>query len=125
MAGRPTKYTPELARDIVRTLASGVPKRYAAEANGVSKTTLNEWENGRGGIPKSEIQEFQAAIARASAQAVIARVARIAKAGIDGDWKADAWYLEHVHSDDFAGREKHEHSGPEGAPFVVRLEVVE
>lgn len=118
---RPSVWSDELAESIVRTLASGTPKKFAAESNGISYDTLNEWEHGRGGIPKSKIFEFRQSIMRAEAQAVVARVARIAKAGIEGDWKADSWYLEHVHPDVFASRETRDQrlSGPDGAPLEI------
>lgn len=114
-------YDPAVVDKIITTLASGVPKKYAAESNGVSYDALNDWEHGRGAIPKKEVSQLRQRIMQAEAQAVVARVARIAKAGQGGDWKADSWYLEHVHADVFATRNQTDNrvSGPDGAPLEI------
>jgi len=121
MAGRPSLYSPELADKIVNTLASGTPKKYACQSNGISVDAVNDWEHGRGGIPKSEWRQFRQRIMQAEALAVVARIARIAKAGQNGDWKADSWYLEHVHSETFSSRSQSDAklTGPDGGAILV------
>ncbi len=120
---RQTRYSPELADAIVGSLAGGVPKKFAAESNGVSYDALNDWENGRGGIPKAEAGQFRQAIMRAAAQGVATRIKRIGQSGAAGDWKADAWYLEHVHSEVFSPRSQTDStvSGKDGAAILVSI----
>ena len=119
--GRPSLYSPELVDKIVNTLASGTPKKFAAESNGISYDTLNDWANGKGGIPKKDVPQFLQRIMQAEALAVVARIARIAKAGQNGDWKADSWYLEHVHSETFSSRSQSDAklTGKDGGAILV------
>ena len=123
--GRGSKYTPELHQKIVDAIATGIPKVYAAQMNGISYDTLNDWENGRNGIGSmARGNQFLHDIKRAEATAVGVRIARITKAAQNGDWKADSWYLEHVHSDVFKKAEKREHAGVDGEPIKVVIERV-
>lgn len=124
MAGRNSKYTPEVVEQIVNTIATGVPKKYAAMYAGIGESTLYAWENGKGGIPSAAVREFRESIMRAEAAGVVSRLARITKAGQNGDIKADQWYLEHVHADAFAATTKNEHTGKDGAPLKVVIERV-
>lgn len=120
--GRGSKYTPEIHQKIVDAIATGIPKVYAAQMNGITYETLNNWENGQNGIgSKSLGLQFFQDIKRAEAMAVGVRIARITKAAQNGDWKADSWYLEHVHSDVFASRETRDNriSGADGAPLEI------
>lgn len=116
-----TKYTKQVAAAIARHLAKGVPKKYAAAMAGVSYDALNDWLHGRGGIPDEDVNQFRQSISRAEAQGVATRIERIDKAGASGDWRADAWYLEHVHAETFAARQDHTHAGPDGEALTILL----
>lgn len=99
-AGKPSKLTPEVHAKIVNVVASGCVMETAAAYAGVNTWTFREWlRNGRTGLKERKSNRYTRlveAIEQARAQTEITRVARIAKAGIDGDWKADAWWLEHA-----------------------------
>lgn len=122
MAGAKGKYSEDVADKIVRTISTGVPKKYAAMYAGISESTLYAWERGEQGIPKAAVPQFQQSIMQAEAAGVVSRLARITQAGQNGDVKADQWYLEHVHSDAFAATTKNEHTGKDGG--AIRVEVV-
>lgn len=121
MAGRPTKYTEEIATAICLAVATGVPEVLAAQAAGIGKSTLTDWKRNR--------QPFSEAVKRARAEAVQRRVERIEKAARGGEeyetqekvvkhkdgkiektvirkktvpvWQADAWYLERQFCEQF------------------------
>lgn len=92
--------TPEVHTKIVDVVSSGCVMETAAAYAGVNTWTFREWlRNGRTGLKERKSNRYTRlveAIEQARAQTEITRVARIAKAGIDGDWKADAWWLEHA-----------------------------
>lgn len=62
--------------------------------------------------------EFRDAVQEAEADAKVGALARIQKAGREGTWQADAWYLERKYPREF-GRRIHEVSGPEGGSVEV------
>ena len=79
------KDTPETRNAILCLLQDGVPKAHAAQASGVSESTLRRW------IANDE--RFSSEVRAAESAAVALRVQRIGKAG-EKDWRADSWYLE-------------------------------
>lgn len=99
MAGRTTKLTPQLQRELCQIIGAGNYIETACGYVGIDVTTFCMWlQRGEGTHPtrpKTKLHaEFVEAIRKAEAQAEAVRVARIAKAGQDGTWQADAWYLE-------------------------------
>lgn len=99
--GRPTKYSDEVAAKIAEAINAGATKRLAAAHAGVSYDTLNDWEHGKKGIPKSAHVQFVQLLAAAESRAAIRKLARIEKAGNEGDWRADAWWLERRMPEEF------------------------
>lgn len=121
MAGRPAKYTEELAAAIVESISKGVPESIAAQAAGIHRETLHAW--------KKKKPAFSDAVKRARAEAVRVRVERIYAAANGGaeievsektikhkdgklerivirkktppQWTADAWYLERQFCEEF------------------------
>lgn len=121
MAGRPAKYTEELAQAIVDSIASGMPEIHSAVLFGICRTTLSDW--------KRKKPAFSASIKKARAQAMQGRIAVITAAAKGGDeyetqetvtkskdgsitkkvvrkktppnWTAAAWYLERQYCDQF------------------------
>jgi hypothetical protein len=79
--GRGPKLTPEIQKLIVDAVAACTPRRYAAERAGVADYTIRRWIARAKRQPKSIYGAFCAALKKAEAEAVIARVARIGKAG--------------------------------------------
>jgi hypothetical protein len=111
--GFEAKITPEIHEKIVDVVASGCTMESAAAYAGVNTWTFRDWlRNGRKDLElrrNNRYTRLVEAIEQARAQTEITRVARIAKAGMEGDWKADAWYLEHAMQDKYAViRMKHE-----------------
>lgn len=86
MAGRPTKRTPATEKKILKALKDGNVRSTAAALAGISKETFYNW--------LAEFPDFSDAIKKAEAEAESVRVARIRKAGDEGTWQADAWWLE-------------------------------
>lgn len=90
---RTSKYAPELVEQIIRLVESGVFYIDACYAVGIHKDTFYEWLRSK--------PDFSDSIKKARARAISIRVARIDRAGREGDWKADAWWLERVARDRF------------------------
>ena len=99
---RPSKiHDEELTAKIVGLLRAGNYLATAARAAGVDPSTVYRWiERGEADEEHDADSPFcrfaaLARVARAEAEAV--RVQRIQMAGQQGDWKADAWWLERAH----------------------------
>jgi len=108
MVGRRTKYTPETVERILQAVRVGSTDEHAAEYGGVDGSTFYRWLNSK--------SEFCDAVTRAKAEARTQSLARIRKAGADGDWRADAWFLERRYPQDY-GRNVTEVTGANGGPI--------
>jgi predicted site-specific integrase-resolvase len=99
--GRQTKLTPQLQARIVQVLEAGNYIEAACDYVGINQDTYHEWvkrgKRGNKADREAGYSEFSEAVKRAQAQAEILSVARIRKAGQEGEWTADAWYLERSH----------------------------
>jgi len=116
--GRPTKRTPATMRKICRGIADGLPNKYAAAAAGISYETFCKWQ--------AEFPDFAGAVQQAVASGIRKRLAQIKRAGDEGDWKASAWWLEHVVPEHFAlTRIQLEHIGQIDHTFTVPLKVLD
>lgn len=115
--GRTTKLTPELQRNLCAVIGAGNYIVTACNYVGISQSIFFEWlQRGEGTHPvkpqTKQFTEFSEAIRKAEAQAEATRVARIAKAGQDGIWTADAWYLERRYPERWGRRvQEIKHSG--------------
>jgi transposase len=119
--GRPSKLTPETAQKITAAIAAGNYLEVAAAHGGIVYGTLNTWMRKGAAANSGQYREFYEAVKRAEADAEMLRIARISKAGSEGNWQADAWYLERRYPDRWGRRT--EVSGPGGGP--IALEVIE
>src|SRR5215207_800487 len=72
MAGRPTKLSPEVHRNIVAFIRAGAYSWVAAEAAGVSKTTFHRWLQRGAEEPRGRYREFADDVRQAQAQARVA-----------------------------------------------------
>jgi hypothetical protein len=90
---RASKYTPELVAQITRLIEGGTYAIDACMVVGISEAIYYKW--------LKEKVEFLESIKKARAKAISVRVIRINKAGQDGHWQADAWWLERVARDRF------------------------
>jgi hypothetical protein len=82
--GRTPKLTPEVQKLIVDAVAACTPRHFAAQRAGIAQSTLRSWFARGRREKKGEYLAFLAAIKKAEAEAIITRVARIAKAGQGG-----------------------------------------
>src|SRR3989344_4007937 len=90
---RTSKYTPELVEQIIRLIEAGTYAVEACMVGGIREETYYKWLR-----TKPELSE---SIKKARAKAISVRLMRIDKAGRDGYWQADAWWLERVARDRF------------------------
>ncbi len=91
--GRPTKLTPELHAEIVRTVKAGNYFETAAAMAGVERATLREWIKRGVRAKTGAYAAFAADIEQAMAHAEVVDVIGIRKAG-EKEWTARAWLLE-------------------------------
>ncbi len=121
---RQSKLTPETQKKIVDAIAEGNYLETAAAIGGVTYTTLNNWMK-KGEVASSGAYvEFLEAVKKAEAEAEALRVSRISKAGKEGNWQADAWYLERRYPDRWGKRIQQEVTGKDGGPleYVQRVQ---
>lgn len=98
------KFTPERIRKIIKALKEGSPHETAAALAGIGKTAFYEWLKKGEKAKTGEYRAFYDKVKEAEAYAEAERVRRINKAGREGDWKADAWYLERRYPDKWGRR---------------------
>lgn len=95
--------TDENAAKIVETVAAGCAMETAAAYAGVNSWTFKDWlRRGRDDLKAGRANKWTRlveAIEQARAGAEAGRIARVAKAGINGEWQADAWWLERTFPD--------------------------
>jgi len=90
--GRPSSYTPALARAVCSAIASGLPVGVACRQHGIARQTLYDWRvQGRAG--REPFAGFAARLERATAEAESRSVLAVVKAA-KRDWRAAAWMLE-------------------------------
>lgn len=94
--GRPSKFTEKRRNDIIDAVSHRIPYELAAEANGISLSTLYEWlkigrEQTEEGI-SSDYTIFSEALKRAEMQKMREHSDIIAAR--PERWQADAWLLE-------------------------------
>jgi DNA invertase Pin-like site-specific DNA recombinase len=118
--GRRTKLTPELVKTFTDSLAEGNAIETAAAVAGISETTYYRWLQAGREAKGGAFWEFCEAIKRAEAESEAERVRRIRTAGQGGNWQADAWWLERRRPERWGRKDRHEVSGPDGGPLVVK-----
>lgn len=117
-AGRRTKYTADRVRKICRGIADGLPMQYAAARAGIAAETFHSW--------RRQFPDFDQAVQEAIAKGINKRLAQIQAAGDAGDWKAAAWWLEHVVPEHFArSRIELEAIGQLEHSFVIPTKVLD
>lgn len=121
--GRQCKLTPETQQKIVNAIAEGNYLETAAALGGISCTTFFRWLQEGEQAAAGAKRDFWEAVKKAEAEAEALRVSRINKAGRDGNWQADAWYLERRYPDRW-GKRVQEVTGKDGGPleYVQRVQ---
>lgn len=101
------KLTDELCDNICNEIKAGVPIAHASVAHGISKSTFYSWYNkGKESTRKSKFKTFYEKVEEAKSIAITLRARRIYKAG-EGNWQADAWWLERVDPENFGRKDHH------------------
>lgn len=86
MAGRRTKYSPEVVKRLTDAIRLGATYELACHYAGIGTTQFYEWQKRK--------PEFADAIKEAEGGAAVGWLARIEQAAKDGTWQAAAWKLE-------------------------------
>jgi hypothetical protein len=129
------RFKPAVVARVLEAVALGLPKTTAYQLAGVSFQAVQRWiTKGEKIIAEADAKDrelsldpetedayawfvYRLAEAEALAQEVLLR--RIREAGEDPkNWAANAWLLERTHPDLY-GRQKLEHTGPNGGPIQV------
>jgi len=107
--GRPSfEITPEIIERVEELAAQGLPKYQIAHVLGIHRDTLNEKEK--------EFSDFSDAIERGKAQGIETITNVLFSKAQTGDTAAIKYYLNN-RSDEWSETQKHELSGPGGAPI--------
>jgi transposase len=104
MAGRPTKYSPEVEKKICDALRAGNTRKASCGYAGIGETTLATW------LADPDFGDFGEAVKKAESDAEVRNVAIIQKAS-DKSWTAAAWWLERRRKDDWAVKQEMKHEG--------------
>lgn len=119
---RPTKLTPAVHDAIVESLRAGVCIETAAEAAGVSSSTVRSWIRRAEDHPDDcgePFLRFHAAYKKARADAELDAV-KVIRAASQRSWQAAAWYLERSHPNRW-GRRAPITDETASTPFLVQL----
>lgn len=99
MAGRRSKYTPELIKEICEAIKEGSTQDDAARIAGIAVSTFYAY---------MKQSEFSEAVEKAHAEFKKTQVKAIKAAGYKtnkgGQWQANAWLLERKYPDEFGQR---------------------
>jgi hypothetical protein len=107
--GRPTKYTPETIKAVTDAIGAGMSIEDSCVYADIAKETFYTW--------KIDYPEFSDAVKKAEINGKLRRILRIDKAGKDGHWQADAWYLERKFPEEY-GRKLTLNISPEHAALL-------
>ena len=137
-AGRPTALLEEVKEQtLLDYIRIGTPIRKAVTASGIAEKTFYNWMT-RGMAERERLSllpdakenpteviflQFLQRVEQARAEAITKKVAVIAKAGNEGDWRAAAWYLERQAPEDFGKTDRFEIGGTNGEAIKVQVEM--
>lgn len=115
----PTKFTPDIALEIVQYLMVAATKKDAAEAAGIGRNTLQNWLNRAVDKEQSteELRAFASWVGRSRAMRRIEALRRIQRAGAE-DWKAEAFVLERSDPDNWRQKNSSILENPDGSPVA-------
>ena len=93
---------------------------HACAYAGISSRSYRKWRE----YAEQDIEPYKSLfedLAIAESESILRKLSRIEKAGQEGAWTADAWFLERKHPDKFGTRDKVEISGEINKPKVIDL----
>jgi len=117
----------------------GTPVRKAVTASGIAEKTFYNWmsrglaererqallPNAKNSPTEVVFLQFLQRVEQARAEAIMKKVAVIAKSGNDGDWRAAAWWLERQVPEEFGKTDKIEIGGTNGEAIKIQVEIGE
>lgn len=114
MAGRKTKYTPEIVDEIVTSLKIGLTDTDAAVASGITWDTFNAW--------RERYPDFSSRVTRAKAERARTWLALLRKNAETGDTRALEALLDRCAPDYRKTTDMNlRHSGADGGPIAVSI----
>lgn len=113
------KLTPETTQKIFQAIQMGATYELAASYAGITYNTLYNWMKKGEAAKSGKFKDFVKELKEAEGKAAIGWLAKIEKAGSEGDWRAVAWKLERRYPEDY-GRQVRElrHQGHDGGPLI-------
>lgn len=130
-----------LDKDLAETIAGyvrvGVYVEEACGAAGIARATFYVWlERGRAERERMKLMkaeapkqseriyvEFLDMMERAYDEATLRKVAVITKSAENGDWRAASWWLERTRPAKYGLKAQVEHTGENGEPIKVQVEI--
>lgn len=91
-----------ISKKICDEIKRGLPITKAPLLAGVTAQTFYNWYNRGKNAKKGKFHDFYNQVEEAKAYAIALRVENIRQAGADGNWQADAWWLERVDPENFS-----------------------
>lgn len=121
MRGPADRFTPETAAQIVASLSLGLSRKQACHVAGIDRKLFSAWRKQGLAAPGGSMGKFAKDVREAESRGIAQRLARLTQAAA-ADWRADAWWLEHVRPEQFARNRvqvvgKFEHTGAGGHPL--------
>jgi len=111
---------PELVKLLEETIFEGSTQKLACERAGIHPATLCAWmQEGAAAKEGTAAREFYERIKKAKVEAIHRNVILIQKHA-QKTWQAAAWLLERRCPEDWALKQRIEHSGPEGEPIPIK-----
>lgn len=95
-----------ISKKICDEIKRGLPITKAPLLAGVTAQTFYNWYNRGKKAKKGKFHDFYNEVEEAKAYAIALRVENIRQAGVEGNWQADAWWLERVDPENFGRRDK-------------------
>lgn len=102
---RKVKLNPQIQEAICNEIKRGTPITSACLIAGISKDTYYRWYRKGEKAKTGRFKEFYNKIEEAKAYAIALRVENIRKAGRNGSWQADAWWLERMDPENFSRKD--------------------
>ena len=136
--GRPSPILDDLTQStLLDYVRLGVPIKKAVASVGIAEKTFYNWMT-RGLNERERLQnvkdskpiptegvylQFLQLVERARGEAFVKKIAVVAKASNDGDWRAAAWWLERQAPEEFGKTDRIEHTGNNGDSIKISVEM--
>lgn len=127
----------QVQQELLNLIILGTPIRKAVTAVGITEKTFYTWMN-RGMAERERLEtipnakpdltegvylQFLQSCERARSEAIAKKVAVIAQSGVNGDWRAAAWWLERQVPDEFGKTDRVEIGGTNGDTIKIQVEM--